>query len=795
MKNEPESGPRIPTALPEGWQPTGKDGLTGAECEERVRKGLGNAASSASDKNVFSILAGHIFTLFNLLNVLIALALAAVGAYRNMTFMLVVVSNTLIGAVQELRTHRAIKKMQLMSEGLIHVLRDGEWIAVRSRDLVTGDVIRVAAGEQIPADSVILDGQGAANESMLTGESRAVFKEKGEWLLSGSYLSEGSFTAQIVYAGDASYISRLQKSAGRITPPRSRLLTDMKKLVRISSFLLVPIGAALFPKQYYILHAPIESAVTRSAASMLGMLPEGLILLTSTALMAGVIKLSRRKTLVRDLYSIEALARVDVLCLDKTGTLTSGEMSLEEIVPLQGDSTEISACLSRFLGAVDNSSPTLSALSETFPPLHEKPVRILPFSSERKYSAAAFSDGTVLAAGAPSFILGDAYTPEIRRRCEAYSADGCRMLCAVRCRGTIENRSIPPIGKILCLCVIRDRIRPGCGDTLAFFRSQGVSLKVISGDDPKTVSAIAKNVGIPGAEKCADVSGLTDATPSDEIRALVRENTVFGRVTPQGKCLLVEALKAEGHTVAMTGDGVNDIPALKASDCSIAVGGSDAVRRAAQLSLLNSDFSSLPRVVAEGRRVINNIGRAAALFLVKTIYSFALSFLTLCLPMPYPFRPIQLTLISSLTVAIPSFFLAFEANNDRVSGNFLRKVFMRALPGALSVTLCAGAASLLSALWQEDVCSTIAVVSTGMVCLAMLTTVCMPPNRFRLILIGVMALSFAAAALFAGKVFYLTALGAPQKICLAGMCLFGVAFTLLLSRFLYARSLRKQSVS
>ncbi len=795
MKNEPDPVLKIPSVLPEGWQPTGPEGLTDAQYEERVRAGLGNTVPEDGERSPLSILRSHVLTLFNLLNALIAAALIAVGAYRNLTFMLVVISNTLIGTVQELRTWRALKKMQLMAEGTVSVLRNGEWRDLRSRELAEGDVIRLKSGEQVPADAVVLEGHGAANESMLTGESRAVFKEKGQWLLSGSYLSEGGFTAQIVHAGERSYINRLQKSARNIRPPRSRLLADMKKLVRISSILLVPVGILLFLKQYYFLHFTVEDAVTKSAASMLGMLPEGLILLTSTALMAGVIKLSRHNAMVRDLYSIESLARVDVLCLDKTGTLTSGNMTLQEIVPLDASDEEIRSSLSRFLGAVDISSPTLTAVSLQVPPSDEKPLDVLPFSSERKYSAAAFPDGTVIAAGAPSFLLGSLYTDEIRRLCSGYASQGCRVVCAVRCRGRIENRKIPAIEKLLCLCVIRDRIRDGCEKTLEYFRRQDVTLKVISGDDPGTVSAIAARVGIPGAEKCADVSQLSDETPPEEIRALVRENTVFGRVTPQGKCLLVEALKAEGHTVAMTGDGVNDIPALKASDCAIAVGGSDAVRKAAQLSLLDSDFSTLPRVVGEGRRVINNIGRAAALFLVKTIFSFALSFLTLFLPMPYPFKPIQLTLISSLTVGLPSFILAFEPNNERVSGNFLKKVFRRAAPGAAAATVMCTVASLLSlGPWSADTSSTVAVIVTGVISLGMLYTVCRPLSKLRSALLLILSAAFAAAVVFAGNIFYLTALDGPQKLSLAAMCLGGLLMIFLLSRFVFRPHAEEKAV-
>ena len=779
MASDPHAPLKLPV-LPENLVRTPPAGLTSAEAEERRRQGKGNQHGADPGKSFLQVLFGNLFTLFNLLNCCLAAALIWVGAYRNLLFMGVVISNALIGTVQEIRTRRTIRKMQLLSESPVQVLRDGEPRQEKAGRLVEGDLVILRAGDQVPADALVVDGIGAANESLITGESRAVPKEAGSLLLSGSYISEGRFTCQLVFVGEESYVSRLQKIAKRVRPPRSRLMHDMKRLVRIASYLMLPIGAALFYRLYAVRHVPLQGAVPSAVAAMIGMLPEGLILLTSTALMAGVMKLSRKGTMVRELYSIESLARVDTLCLDKTGTLTSGKMTLEEVVPQECGREEIARALSRFLGGVDTSGPTMTAVSLAFPAGTETPVASLPFSSERKYSAASFADGVTYAAGAPSFLLGELFTPALREKCDAWSSGGLRVLCLVRCGGTIRDRKLPGIERLMGFLLLRDEIRPGCEETLRYFESQHVQIKILSGDDPRTVSAIAKRVGVPGADRCADVSFLGPDTPKEEVRALAEANTVFGRVTPQGKCLLVEALQAAGRTVAMTGDGVNDIPAMKAADCSIAMGsGSDAARRAAQLTMLSDDYSTLPQVVGEGRRVINNIGRTASLFLVKTLYSFALSLVMLFLPATYPFRPIQLSLISSLTVGIPSFFLAFEPNYTPVRGDFLRTVFRRALPAAFAVTAAGVTAALLEGTFSPEVCSTMATLAAGFAGLVMLLSVCIPFPKLRFWVVTLSAAAFFLCVLLWGHVFYLVPLTTRQWLIQAAMSGFGALVILL----------------
>ena len=779
MGNETPSELKIPV-LPEDLVRTRPEGLTSREAEERKRQGQSNEHRVDAGKSSLQILAGNLFTLFNLLNCGLAAALIHVGAYRNLLFMGVVLSNILIGTVQEIRTRRTIRRMQLLSESPVTVLRDGKPAEIRTDQLVLGDLVLLGPGQQVPADAVVTEGTGAANESLITGESRAVPKDRDSLLLSGSYISEGRFTCQLIHVGENSYVNQLQKIAKKVNPPRSRLMSDMKKLVRIASCLLVPIGILLFYKLVFIRSLSLQEAVPQCVAAMIGMLPEGLILLTSTALMAGVLKLSRKGTMVRQLYSIESLARVDTLCLDKTGTLTTGQMTLDRLVPLESEEEELRAAIPRFLGGVDTSSHTLQAVLAAFPAGDEKPAVVLPFSSERKYSAASFEDGITYAAGAPSFLLGTAFTPALKEQCAAFSAEGMRVLCFVRCRGLIADRQLPPIEKVMGLLLIKDEIRPGCEETLRYFESQHVDIKIISGDDPGTVSAIAKRVGVPGAEKCADVSGLTGDTPEEEKRELVRNNTVFGRVTPQGKCLLIEALKADGHTVAMTGDGVNDIPAMKASDCSIAMGsGSDAARRAAQLTMISDDYSTLPQVVAEGRRVINNIGLTASLFLIKTLYSFGLSLILLFLPAVYPFKPIQLTLISSLTVGIPAFFLAFEPNYAPIRGNFLKNVFRRALPAGAAVMAAGIVASLLEGVYPQETCSTIATLAAGSIGLVMLLSVCFPLTKLRTCVLIFSAAAFFLCVLFLGHVFYLAALTPAQCLIVAGMAAAGALLILL----------------
>ncbi|MGN0971313.1 MAG: HAD-IC family P-type ATPase, partial [Aristaeellaceae bacterium] len=536
----------------------------------------------------------------------------------------------------------------------------------------------------------------------------------------------------------------------------------------------------------------LTDAVPSAVAAMIGMIPEGLVLLVSLAMAAGVVKLGRQGALVQELYGIETLARVDTLCLDKTGTITTGEMTVERMIPVATDEAGLRAALSRFLGGFDQPSGTLGALRACVTPGKETPVMVLPFSSTRKKSAAAFADGRTLILGAPEYVLGEGADARLLAQCRSHAAEGLRVLILGDTGAELTEQDAPPAERVLGIILMSDCIRPHAEETLRYFREQGVTVKVISGDDPRTASAIARRVKLPGWDSWVDVSTLEEAALQDACQRY----TVFGRVTPERKKRLVEALKQAGRSVAMTGDGVNDIPALKAADCSIAMaGGADAAKHAAQLTLMQSDFSALPQVVLEGRRVVNNVTRAASLFLVKTLYSFAVTVLLLFLPAVYPFQPIQLTLISCLTIGIPSFFLALEPNRERIRGRFLDMVLLRAVPGAAGVTLCAVLAMMLEHQgWAVDVCSTVATLSAGGIGLLVLLGTCLPFTPMRAALWSAMTTGFVMAAVFAAPVFFLVTLTTPQMAVLLCNILLGLA-AMLLARWLMARHLRKAADS
>jgi cation-transporting ATPase E len=773
----PERALTLPHGLPADWIPTPETGLTAAEAEARIEAGQANRQTAEPGKSVPQIVRENLFTLFNLLNFALALCLALVGSWRNMLFLGVVFSNTLIGTVQSLRARAMLNKLRLLQERPCHPIRDGAETDCPPADLVLGDLTVFRAGDQLPADAVIRTGACAADESLLTGESDPVRRGPGDWLMSGSFLTEGKVTAQLAAVGDDSYAARLMGDARRIRSPRSELMTDLNKLVRWISRLLVPLGLLLFLREFLTRHVPVEEAVPSTVAAMIGMIPEGLILLTSVALMAGVVKLGRRQTLVQELFGIETLARTDVLCLDKTGTLTTGEMTLERAVPAEVDEAGLRAAASRFLGAFETGSGTLRALAEAFAPGQETPAATLPFSSARKKSAAAFHDGTVLILGAPSFVLD-----KVPAEAEDWAEQGFRVLVLTEARGSLEGNELPPVARTLGFFLLRDTLRPAAADTLAWFRKEGVSVRIMSGDDPRTVSAVARRLGLADADKAVDCGALSD----EELKE-ARDQVIFGRLTPDRKRLLIGALKADGHTVAMTGDGVNDIPALKTADCSIAMaGGADATEHAAQLVLLDGDFNSLPAVVGEGRRVIGNITRTASLFLVKTLYSAALAILTLFLPLRYPFQPIQLTLIAAISIGVPSFFLALEPSHERAGGQFLRRVILRAAPGALAVACCALAAMVTNRLGTPfEAASTMAVLSAGIIGLVNLVLTCRPFTKLRMVLCAAMAAIFAGALILLPELFFLhpAALSAGSWITLAVITACGVGILLLGNRF------------
>ena len=746
---EPAQGElRIPVGLPADFVPAESGGLTAAQAARRAEAGQANRQTRDPGKSTGQIVAENLFTLFNLLNFALAICLALVGSWRNMLFLGVVFSNTLIGTVQSIRARQTLNKLRLLQTRNAHPIRDGQEVECPPEELVLGDLVVLRAGEQLPADAIVREGRCAADESLLTGESEPVVRQEGDWLMSGSFLTEGKVTAQLAAVGDDSYAARLMRSARVIRTPKSELMTELNRLVSLVSRILVPIGILLFCREYFLQHAPIQQAVPEAVAAMIGMIPEGLILLTSVALLAGVVKLGKRQTLVQELFGIESLARVDVLCVDKTGTLTTGEMTLDETIPMDADEAELNAAAARFLGAFEAASGTLRALADAIPAAENTALATLPFSSARKKSAASFSDGTTLILGAPSFVL-DA----VPARVTEASEQGYRVLALAEAEGAISGTELSPVRRCLGLFLLRDTLRPSVKDTLAWFSREGVSVRVLSGDDPRTVSAVARTLELPGADRIADCSLLSD----DELRAAAADKVIFGRLTPARKQILVEALKAEGHSVAMTGDGVNDIPSLKAADCSIAIGGgAEATEHAAQIVLLDRDFNSLPAVVAEGRRVIGNITRTASLYLVKTLYSFVLGLIMVFLPLRYPFQPIHLTLISALSIGTPSFFLALEPSAERASGHFLKRILLRAVPGALAVVCCAIASMILSHCGTgHTVAATMAAVAAGWIGLANLALTCRPFTRLRIAVCIAMVIGYVGALAFLPKLFLL----------------------------------------
>ena len=760
-------------------------GLSEEDVQKRIRSGLTNESPKDGGKSPLRILASNLFTLFNALNIALAVCLALVGSWRNMLFLGVVVSNTLIGTVQELRARRTIQKLRLSTVSPLSVLRSGKVQSISPEMLVEGDLVILRRGDQVPADALVREGMCTADESLLTGESDPIEKKPGDEMLSGSYLCEGSVTVQLVRVGRNSYLSRLTQEARKIHQPKSELMSDLRRLVRILTLILLPTGILLFLKQVLYRHVPLERAVPQAVASMIGMIPEGLILLTSIALMVGVIRLGKKGVLVQELFGIETLSRTDMICLDKTGTLTTGKMHLEEMIPLGIPMDAFTEKAVLLLSAFpEDLSPTMQALRSALPEVSgTSPVRSLPFSSSRKLSAASFSDGTMFF-GAPSFVLKEEQLQEIREITEQKTALGLRVLVLAQSKDILPESTsdpLPQIHRVLGIICIRDELRQSAPETLRYFRREGVDLRIISGDDPVSVGRIAALAGLPDADRVVDASRLDT---QKQLLEASRTAVVFGRTSPEQKRTLVGLLQEEGHQVCMTGDGVNDIPALKVADCSICIqSASDAASHVAQLTLTQGDFSVLPDVVSEGRRVVNNITRAASLFLVKTLYSLFLSLLLLVLPLSYPFQPIQLTLISTFTVGLPSFFLALEPNHERIRGRFLRKILSSALPGAAAVTLaCLVCMFLERTGWSHALCATCATLCTGGLCLVNLIWSCLPLNRFRAMVCAGMAACFILACIFLRPLFFLEPLTFMQLLFVFSLIALGVLVMFVIRR-------------
>ena len=744
------------------FSPSIENGLSQEEVEERLKEKLNYTDVSVPTKTIKRIISDNFFTLFNFLNFGLALAIAFVGAYKNMLFIGTVIFNIIISTVQEIRAKKIVDKLSLISQSKVEVIRDGEKKEIAREELVLDDIVLLRAGSQVVADCIVQDGVCLVNESFITGESTPIEKKNGDMVLSGSFITGGKIYAKVEHVKEDNYTSIISKDAKYIKKLNSVLMNSLNKIIKYISFTIVPVGILLFVNQFYFAKSDFNLAVLNTTAALIGMIPDGLILLTSTVLAVSIIRLSKYNVLVQELYCIETLARVDVLCLDKTGTITEGVMEVVDFIPnVKFSKQEVESLLNKLCHTLEDVSPTMNALRNKFETKSGKPLnckKIIPFSSDKKYSKVELNDGISYYLGAPEFIIKNSDYSN-------YSKDYRTLLLAVE-----ENNKISPVAIIL----IQDKIRKEAKDTLEYFKKQGVEIKIISGDNPITISQIAKRVGIDNYDKYCD---LTTIKNKKELKEAYLNNTIFGRVKPDQKKELILLIKSLGHTVAMTGDGVNDVLALKEADCSIAMAsGSDAARNVSQLVLMNSNFDAMPKVVEEGRRCINNIGRSASLFLTKTIYTILIVLMVLFTAFHYPFHPIHLSLMNLITIGAPSLVLAMEPNKDRVKGNFLVKIIANAAPTALTVftTIFIFLFLTRDSGLNPTENSTITVIITTIIMLVYQYKLCKPFNTIRIILMVSMCTIFLTELLFFKSFFSLSKLDFGTYILTFSLVIIGM---------------------
>lgn len=779
-------------------------GLTDEQVNERIEQGKVNADENPNTRTYKQIVRENTLTFFNFLNLVLLVLVLLVGSYKNAFFVCIIIINTLIGIAQEIRAKKTIDKLAILTAKKSIVIREGKKWTVPTEELVLDDLVCLKTGDQVPADAKVLEGSVEVNESLLTGESDNLPKNVGDELFSGSFVTAGEACCQIIHVGKDNYAAQITSEAKEFKRHNSELKNSLNAILKVISIIIVPLGALLFYKQYYIVGNTFKASVVSMVAGVLGMIPEGLVLLTSVALTLGALVLANKKTLVQELYCIETLARVDTLCLDKTGTITEGTMCVERVEPWsesllrnmtedkeepdeggmlqdqeiqpenaetqnpdtgsqteadQAENTDETAALQdiheiedmmgNLMYVLKDQNATIDALRKRFPTKTSMtPEHIIPFSSDRKYSGAVFEDRGTYLMGAAQFLFPEG-REEILDVCQKYAQEGLRVLTLAHSSQMAEGTELPADLEPVALLLLTDVIREEAPDTLKFFDSQEVDLKVISGDDPVTVSAIAKRAGLKNAESYVDATTLET---EEDLEEAVSKYSVFGRVTPQQKKEMVQALQKQGHTVAMTGDGVNDVLALKEADCSIAMAqGSDAAKNIANVVLLDSNFASMPHIVNQGRRVVNNIRTAASMFLIKTMFSVMLSLLTIFFGNTYPFEPIQMSLISACAVGIPTFLLAQENNYDKIDHTFLRHVFLNAFPAAITISSCVFAIMLVcqNVYHSNAMLSTACVLVTGWNYMAALKTVYAPLNTYRKVIIyGMQFIFFAAAVIF-----------------------------------------------
>lgn len=759
-------------------------GLSSEEVAARVADGRVNHDTDVKTKSIWQIFATHAFTLFNAVNIGMAALIFFTGEYRNMLFLTIVGANLVIGVFQEIRAKRMVDKLTLITQKQVTVIRDGAELAIAPSELVLDDLMRLSHGDQVPADSEVVEGNVYCDESLLTGESIPVAKAPGSELFSGSFIESGSLVARVTKVGRDGYAAKINAEAKYVKDVKSEILATLKAIIRLGTELLIPLGIGLFLRTVFMESASIESAILTTTSAVLGMIPQGLVLLTSTVLAIATTRLGSRGVLVQQSYCVETLARVDTLCLDKTGTITSGEMEVAHV--RSAADVDKGLAVSAFTAIakancsdVNETAKALLAFGEGSG-AHDIPsaARAVAFSSSRKYSGCVLKDGRGLVMGAAQFVLGEGRMAEADALCEDFD-DIERRMVVCECDGFTDGDGIIGSPKLLACVGIRDKIRDTARQTMEYFLEQGVELRVISGDDPRTVSAIARLAGVPGAERYVDASKLD--TP-EKLDAAVNDARVFGRVTPQQKRELVDALHRRGRTVAMTGDGVNDVLALREADCSISMAsGSAAARNVSEIVLADNDFAHMPEVVAEGRRSINNLQRSASLFLVKTVFAAVLALICIVLP-PYPFIPIQMSLISTTVIGIPSFVLALEPNKERVKGNFLVNVLSRSLPasGAIIVFLLFELVLGRFLGHEFDEISTVCMIITIVVGLALIFRISQPLTTLRKLLLASMAVLVVLACTAGGSFFHVVALPFDVAVATVVFCVLAV---LLFERF------------
>ncbi|MGI5984673.1 MAG: cation-translocating P-type ATPase [Clostridiales bacterium] len=750
--------------------PSPEIGLTASQAAERKDNGYGNIPLEPPTKTVGEIIRTNLLTYFNIVFFALAACIIAVGSWNDLTFMPVVIANIFIGIIQELRSKRTLDKLSIINSPKGVVVRDSAYKTVNIEDTVRDDIVVFAQGNQIFADAIVVSGECLVNEALMTGEADEIKKGVGDELMSGSFVVSGSVRARLTRVGKDSYVSRLtleSKKSNKVK--QSEMMRSLSSLVKWIGIALIPIGAAMAVKEIVWLDRTVKEGVSSTVGALVGMIPEGLYLLTSIALVAAVVRLAQRKTLVHDMNCIETLARVDTLCVDKTGTITENKMIVEDVCLLCEDrfiADDIRMIMSDYVFAMQDDNDTMAALRKYFSGEHKQTaIETLPFTSVKKYGGVSFHEDETYILGAPDIILGDNYE-KYREKIDFYSKKGCRVLLLALYDGKLSDEALTSEIMPLALVLLANKIRKNAPETFEYFEKQGVTIKVISGDNALTVSEVAKRAGIANAEKYVDARTLGD---DKKIRKAAEEYTVFGRVTPEQKRKLIKAMKAEGHTVAMTGDGVNDVLALKEADCSVAMAsGSDVACQVSHVVLLNSNFASMPSVVMEGRRVINNIERSASLFLVKNIFSFVMALISLIFTLPYPLTPAQISLVSTLSIGIPSFVLAMEPNESLVRGKFMRNVIFRALPGGLTdVILIVGVMLFYIAFdFPTQEMSTICAIIMGVVGMLVLHRICIPYNRIRKLLMISMSATFVFMLIFFRELFTLTELTFSSKLVL-----------------------------